>query len=72
MKKFNPEAAKRGDRVMTKDGRIATFMGEDDNFYYPLKFRIGGLGKSSCDKSYTEDGRKHWGKYSKLDLFMDY
>lgn len=67
MQPFNLEAAKAGKKVVTKDGRIATYFHWSNATEYPLIMDIDGM-----RHNYSKDGIYDLHNHnSVMDLFMD-
>lgn len=70
MKPFDLEAAERGEKICTRDGHAAEFVGIDDSaiFYY-VKAHVAD--KRAWDfYHYTENGEMDMRSENDLDLFM--
>jgi hypothetical protein len=69
LKPFDLDAAKRGEPLVTRDGRKATFIAHVPEFdaYERVMVRIDGLG---CSVSLGEDGKFKPASESCHDLFM--
>ncbi|HDR9003039.1 TPA: hypothetical protein QDA99_006598 [Burkholderia vietnamiensis] len=69
MKPFDLEAAKRGEPIVTRDGRSVVFVAHDPSFTetHRVIVRVEGTGSPRC---YLESGAYYKGDTNDLDLFM--
>ncbi len=69
MKPFDLEAAKRGEPIVTRDGRSVVFVAHDPSFTetHRVIVRVEGTGSPRC---YAESGEYYKNYSDDLDLFM--
>lgn len=71
MKPFDLEKAKSGDKVCTRDGKEARFLGVIKNSVYPVIAVYVDLDGEECVEAYTPEGHVSLCGEDECDLVMD-